>query len=291
VIRATLVAATPVAQCTLRYARRMFAWAVAMNWIDKDPFYGIKNRSKRAIKKEHKKTGRSPIPDAVLKVLFARIAGDAFAFAFFYLLLFRGLRVSEALGLHWSNLDRDQRRLTIEHQATRLNRTHEGQTKMVKSEAGRRILTLGATAIALLDQLRATQRADGYHGEIMFPSKEGSIWNPHNFQSRYYASIRELVPEMQPYTPHWFRHTATDYMRNLSRDSKAMPPDMIADELGHDRAAAWMAAGGAGATAHYLHDSIEPREGWVAPMEARIAALLPRNPARVVPIRRAKRAS
>lgn len=304
-------------QRNLVYLRKALAFAIERKWRDgPNPADFVSDRSQLAIEKS--RVSRSDIPDALIKQLFAHIADDPYRLAFYYLQCFRGLRISEALALRWSKFDRDEGTMIVDAQVNDVDVRATGATKRQKTGAGRRVITLGHTAITLLDELREAQRREAAarkwtsekrDPDLIFPSSDGIHWSPGNWRDRLeeplfielgwptYVSTRGKKPKTKAlYSAHWFRHTCATWLRELHRDGEPFPSDFHADELGHERD--YSSGGGAKAaksydhSAQFLERTVQPRKRWIALMEARVDPLLPqavrdRIAATLTPLRRA----
>ena len=121
-----------------------------------------------------------------------------------------GLRVGEALGLRWSDVDLEQRTLNVVHQLQR----HGGEPRLVapKSKESRRTIALPEQVIGPLKRHRTKQRkrklADLYweDNDFVFAVAHGRPDDPSNLHRRW-TKIRASVG-MPDLRLHDLRHTA-----------------------------------------------------------------------------------
>jgi integrase len=216
---------------------------------------------------------RTTIPDDDLRQLFAGVAGDASDLAFYYLSALRGARLGEMLALKWERLDAAAGTLAIVEKSP----VYAGQSTTIKNArtgAGERVVTLDATAIALLGRLRDDQLLRGYAGPWIFPAPEGGRYGPTAWRTRRFAPVMRaagLLADDQPlpWTHHNFRHTA------VSRDmALGVPVHILTVEIGHANPQGVM-NGVPVTTRGYTHSGLAQRREWVATVGAVLSQLLP----------------
>jgi integrase len=137
-----------------------------------------------------------------------------------------GLRISELLGLEWSDFDETAGTLTITGKVIRAAGKGLIRLDETKTAAGRRTLPLPIFAVAVL----AARRALPYLGQraMVFPSTAGTWRDPDNFRARWRAVRAELgVPDA---TSHSFRKTVATLI-----DDAGLSARIGADHLGHTR--------------------------------------------------------
>jgi integrase len=177
-------------------------------------------------------TGREPklreaLTGEELSKLRAHLASDRL-FAC-WLLTLAGLRRSEVLGLHWSDVDLAKGTLAIERGRVAVDgkRTAEGPTKTAR---GRRILPLPADVVSALKRLREEQAAEfgfeqartGYLavneiGEPVRPERWTDMWREHSEAAK--VSVVTL---------HAARHSSVTAMRDAG-----VPDHIVAAFHGH----------------------------------------------------------
>jgi len=138
-------------------------------------------------------------------------AGGAFYAVLFLTEAFCGLRIGEATGLQWPDLDLERRRLWVRRQAIWRRRKDcapgEPRWKLVepKSRAGIRVVEIPAGFIPLLIAHRAS--LDGPNPlDLVFPSQTGTPLYPENVRRRHFVpALRALG--ITGIRPHDFRRT------------------------------------------------------------------------------------
>jgi integrase len=135
-----------------------------------------------------------------------------------------GVRIGEALGLFWSDVDLDTRTVAVDYTVVRVKGVGLIR-KSTKTEAGERTLPLPSWAVAMLRRrLDATDDADG----PVFPDSLGGLRDPSN-------TLRALRDarggdEFAWVTSHVFRKTAATIL-----DEAGLTARVVADQLGHSR--------------------------------------------------------
>jgi integrase len=137
-----------------------------------------------------------------------------------------GLRISELLGLYWSDFDETTATLTITGKVVRASGKGLLRIDETKTAAGRRTLPLPTFAVTVLQ----ARRAFPYLGEqaMVFPSAAGTWRDPDNFRARW-REVREAlgVPDV---TSHSFRKSVATLI-----DDEGLSARIGADHLGHSR--------------------------------------------------------
>lgn len=140
-----------------------------------------------------------------------------------------GLRVSEALGLAWSDIDFPNSNLTVSRQLARLG--GEWVRTEPKTRQSRRSIPLTPQAVdALADQRR---RQDAERGDnprpiegLVFTTSSGQPVHSTNILPSWYGTLRRLgLPRV---TTHDLRHSAASMML-----AAGVPLPVIAEILGH----------------------------------------------------------
>lgn len=137
-------------------------------------------------------------------------------------LVLAGLRIGELLELQWRDVDLTAGRI---------------QVRQSKTDAGvRQVDMLPALRDELLALKASTRRPDA--GDLVFPTRRGSPFNPSNIRNRVLAPAVALanehlaaaddVPLSDRLTPHKLRHTFASVLVALGED-----PGSVMDQLGH----------------------------------------------------------
>ena len=141
------------------------------------------------------------------------------------------LRQGELLGLNWSDLDWNNRRLRIHRQIQR----QQGGLKYTKpkSAAGRRVIVLGATTIEKLrkqQELQDIERkmagVNRKEGDLIFPTPIGTPMDGCNLYHDFKKILKMAgLPNIRF---HDLRHTAATFMLQQGVQSK-----VVQELLGH----------------------------------------------------------
>lgn len=137
-----------------------------------------------------------------------------------------GLRISELLGLQWSDYDEQTFTLKVTGKVIRAAGKGLQRIDETKTAAGRRTVPVPAFATAVL----SARRGRPYLGEqsMIFPSTTGTWRDPDNFRARWREVREELgVPDA---TSHSFRKTVATLI-----DDAGLSARIGADHLGHTR--------------------------------------------------------
>jgi integrase len=121
-----------------------------------------------------------------------------------------GLRISEAIGIKWSDFEGDVLRIS--------RRIYEGKEGSTKNDHSERSLPIPASLLARMRLLG--------NGEWVFRSRTGTPVNPGNMLKRY---VRPVVKELGIEIGGWhdFRHTLA------TRSLKKWPTKVVSEILGH----------------------------------------------------------
>jgi len=139
-----------------------------------------------------------------------------------------GMRLAEALGLRWSNIDFDAAKLYVRETVDR-----DGSMKAPKSEAGLRQINVDEDVVLALRAHQARQRewarlcGSGYdsRADLVNPRPNGKPWHVSRV-SRHFASLAKSLCIAGTY--HDLRHAhASDLLKNN------VDPRTVANRLGH----------------------------------------------------------
>ena len=167
---------------------------------------------------------------------FLEAAKDHRFYALYAVTLALGLRLGEALGLRWSDLDLASGRLTVRYGLQRLDR--EAVLVEPKSSASRRTVTLPAFAVSALHHHRAHQAEQqrcagtawkGNPWGLVFTSTIGTPLFARNVHREFKGILR--AGELPDLRIHDLRHSAAAILIAQGVSAKA-----ISDLLGHSAA-------------------------------------------------------
>ena len=160
--------------------------------------------------------------------------------AAYILMLNTGLRTGELLGLLNSDIDLENKTLTVRQGVKEIvNRDGVGKAAMKikvgkpKSAASKRTVPLNRTAMDMIEDLRK----EAYFGENtpLVADGNGDYTKPVNFRKRYYRILKAAGIKRKGL--HSLRHTfATNLVNGQKKPDgtiKALSPRQVADLLGH----------------------------------------------------------
>ena len=181
---------------------RALSWAVACGWLEKNPCAGVKlphagKRIKRTILK----------PEQTIAI--AKKLDEPYSTLILFLAV-SGLRISEAIGIKWTDFEGDVLRIS--------RRIYEGKAGSTKNNHSERSLPMPTS---LLTRMRLLG-----NGEWVFRSRTGTPINPGNALKRY---VRPVVKDLGIEIGGWhdFRHTL------VTRSLKKWPTKVISEMVGH----------------------------------------------------------
>ncbi|WP_430791291.1 tyrosine-type recombinase/integrase [Actinoplanes sp. G11-F43] len=156
---------------------------------------------------------------------------DAVLYPLFELILHRGLRRGEAIGLRDYDVDLNEAYLSIVQQITTVG--YAPVTRKVKSDASDRIVPLGPTTVAgLTAYLEMRGRWQQVSGDswpntgLFFVRPDGQPWHPQAISDRFDNLLTKSG--LPPVRLHDLRHCAATYLRHGGADMKE-----IQEVLGH----------------------------------------------------------
>jgi integrase len=144
------------------------------------------------------------------------------------LMLATGLRIGEALGLRWQDVDLNRRRLQVCQQLTVLPRQPLSFTAP-KSKSGRRTIALAGVAVTALEVQRARIQAYTVRGvaDLVFADELGRPLVGRDVE-RKFKDVLKLAGLPATLTPHSLRHSAATYLM-----AAGTPPKVIMELMGH----------------------------------------------------------
>lgn len=213
----------------LSVINRIFKYAVLMDVLNSNPF-------DKVIKPKSRQTQRKGnfLTKEELKE-FLKLAQTATLFYFFplvHLMSYTGLRQGEALALKWSDIDFENKKITVNKTAVRIKEKQTLQTPKTKNS--KRVISIDPNTLSILkswkkDQIKIYFK-NGKHFEgdenFIFTNQRGEWVHIHNFIRYFKRFIADH--KLKPITPHGLRHTHASLLF-----SAGVEPKNISDRLGH----------------------------------------------------------
>jgi integrase len=142
-----------------------------------------------------------------------------------------GMRRGEVLGLRWSDVDLDRRRLAVQQAVILV--AYELIISDVKTDRGRRTIDLDDRTVAVLRAWRKRQVeerllvGDAYqHNDLVFARPDGAPTNPDLFSQSFDRAVaRSGLPRIRP---HDLRHTHATILLQAG-----VPVKVVSERLGH----------------------------------------------------------
>ena len=164
--------------------------------------------------------------------LFISVTSSERMSAIWHLAAVSGMRRGELLGLTWSDIDLDKRRMTIRNTRVRAGNATIYETP--KSSKSRRTITLDETTIKVLKRWKITQAQERLAVGGLWPDAaghvvteaDGSLPNPNTFSRRFKAICKHLG--LRTIRLHDLRHSYVVAARRSGVDIKT-----ISERLGH----------------------------------------------------------
>lgn len=213
----------------LSVINRIFKYAVLMDILDSNPFDKvIKPKSRQTQRK-----GNFLTKEELREFLkLAQTATLSYFFPLVHLMSYTGLRQGEALALKWSDIDFENKKITVDKTAARIKEKQTLQTPKTKNS--KRVISIDPTTLSILkswkkDQIKIYFK-NGKHFEgddnFIFTNQRGEWVHIHNFIRYFNRFIADY--KLKPITPHGLRHTHASLLFNAG-----VEPKNISDRLGH----------------------------------------------------------
>jgi len=145
--------------------------------------------------------------------------------ALFVVLLTAGLRLGEALGLEWRDIDFTNRRLTVRRALVEVGGALE--LSKPKTRGSRRPIELGRLAIDALRRRQEAASSEGHGAALVFSTLAGTPLRRSNVRRRHYQPILAHA-RVSGLTIHGLRHAMTSF-----GIAAGVAPKVLAERLGH----------------------------------------------------------
>lgn len=213
----------------LSVINRIFKYAVLMDILDSNPFDKVIKPKSRQTQRKGNFLTKEELKE-FLKL--AKTATLSYFFPLVHLMSYTGLRQGEALALKWSDIDFENKKITVNKTAARIKEKQTLQTPKTKNS--KRVISIDPTTLSILKSWKKDQikiyfkNGKHFEGEenFIFTNKWGDWVHIHNF-IRYF---RRFIADnnLKKITPHGLRHTHASLLF-----SAGVEPKNISDRLGH----------------------------------------------------------
>ena len=213
----------------LSVINRIFKYAVLMDVLNSNPFDKvIKPKSRQTQRK-----GNFLTKEDLKKFLkLAQTTTLSYFFPLVHLMSYTGLRQGEALALKWSDIDFENKKITVDKTAVRIKEKQTLQTPKTKNS--KRVISIDYATLSILrswkkDQIKIYFK-NGKHFEgdenFIFTNQRAEWVHIHNFIRYFKRFIADH--KLKQITPHGLRHTHASLLF-----SAGVEPKSISDRLGH----------------------------------------------------------
>ena len=213
----------------LSVINRIFKYAVLMDILDSNPFDKVIKPKSRQTQRKGNFLTKEELKE-FLKL--AKTATLSYFFPLVHLMSYTGLRHGEALALKWSDIDFENKKITVNKTAARIKEKQTLQTPKTKNS--KRVISIDPTTLSILkswkkDQIKIYFK-NGKHFEgddnFIFTNQRAEWVHIHNFIPYFKRFVTDH--KLKPITPHGLRHTHASLLF-----SAGVEPKNISDRLGH----------------------------------------------------------
>nr|DAT83887.1 MAG TPA: RECOMBINASE CRE [Caudoviricetes sp.] len=213
----------------LSVINRIFKYAVLMDVISSNPFDKVIKPKSRQTQRKGNFLTKEELKE-FLKL--AQTTTLSYFFPLVHLMSYTGLRQGEALALKWSDIDFENKKITVNKTAVRIEGKQSLQTPKTKNS--KRVISIDPATLSILrswkkDQIKIYFK-NGKHFEgdenFIFTNQRGEWVHIHNFIRYFKRFIADH--KLKPITPHGLRHTHASLLF-----SAGVEPKNISDRLGH----------------------------------------------------------
>lgn len=213
----------------LSVINRIFKYAVLMDILNSNPFDKVIKPKSRQVQRKGNFLTKEELKE-FLKL--AKTATLSYFFPLVHLMSYTGLRQGEALALKWSDIDFENKKITVNKTAARIKEKQTLQTPKTKNS--KRVISIDPTTLSILkswkkDQIKIYFK-NGKHFEgddnFIFTNERADWVQIHNFIPYFKRFVTDH--KLKPITPHGLRHTHASLLF-----SAGVEPKNISDRLGH----------------------------------------------------------
>ena len=142
------------------------------------------------------------------------------------LLLATGMRIGEAAGLRWRDIDWDRNRISIRVGQTDVDGQIEA--KRTKTKKSRRYVDVDAKTMQIMAVHRKNMLRDGHSSHTVFVGPDGGVLRRANFRKRDWIPL-VAAAGLEGVTPHDLRHTHATMLLTAGEN-----PKVVSERLGHE---------------------------------------------------------
>lgn len=213
----------------LSVINRIFKYAVLMDILDSNPFDKVIKPKSRQVQRKGNFLTKEELKE-FLKL--SQTTTLSYFFPLVHLMSYTGLRQGEALALKWSDIDFENKKITVNKTAARIKEKQTLQTPKTKNS--KRVISIDSATLSILrswkkDQIKIYFK-NGKHFEgdenFIFTNQQGEWVHIHNFIRYFKRFIADH--KLKQITPHGLRHTHASLLF-----SAGVEPKNISDRLGH----------------------------------------------------------
>ena len=213
----------------LSVINRIFKYAVLMDILNSNPFDKVIKPKSRQTQRKGNFLTKEELKE-FLKL--AQTATLSYFFPLVHLMAYTGLRQGEALALKWSDIDFENKKITVNKTAVWIKEKQTLQTPKTKNS--KRVISIDPTTLSILknwkkDQIKIYFK-NGKHFEgddnFIFTNQRADWVHIHNFIPYFKRFVTDHG--LKPITPHGLRHTHASLLF-----SAGVEPKNISDRLGH----------------------------------------------------------
>lgn len=213
----------------LSVINRIFKYAVLMDVINSNPFDKVIKPKSRQTQRKGNFLTKEELKE-FLKL--AQTTTLSYFFPLVHLMAYTGLRQGEALALEWSDIDFENKKITVDKTAVRIKEKQIIQTPKTKNS--KRVISIDPATLSILkswkkDQIKIYFK-NGKHFEgddnFVFTNQRAEWVHIHNFIRYFKRFIADH--KLKTITPHGLRHTHASLLF-----SAGVEPKNISDRLGH----------------------------------------------------------
>lgn len=213
----------------LSVINRIFKYAVLMDILNSNPFDKVIKPKSRQTQRKGNFLTKEELKE-FLKL--AQTATLSYFFPLVHLMAYTGLRQGEALALKWSDIDFENKKITVNKTAVWIKGKQTLQTPKTKNS--KRVISIDPTTLSILkswkkDQIKIYFKNGKYfEGDenFIFTNQRGDWVQIHNFIPYFKHFVTSHA--LKPITPHGLRHTHASLLF-----SAGVEPKNISDRLGH----------------------------------------------------------